>query len=99
MKVNRITTIDYSNINKTNNKQYVSKPSFGQTAASAYITQQAIADQFVQAVKTNNHKASGFARFIDKLFSRENTERARVLDKAIENYLAYTSDENILYKI
>lgn len=99
MKVNRINTIDYSNINKASMKQYSSVPSFKQTPASAYIMQQAIADQFVQAVKTNNQKSSGFARFIDKLFSRENTEKARVLDKAIENYLTYNAEDNVLYKI
>ncbi len=99
MKVNRINAIDYSNINKATTKHYATVPSFKQTPASAYITQQAIADQFVQAVKTNNQKATGFAKFIDKLFSRENTEKAKILDKAIEKYLTYTTEDNVLYKI
>ena len=99
MKVNRVNYTDYSNINKASTGYNGSVPSFKQTTASAYITQQAIADQFVQTVKTGNHKISGFAKLMDKLFSKENTEKARVLDKAIENYLSTKSDEKVLYKI
>lgn len=109
MKVNRVLSVDYSNINKSrvlmNKGRVLSTPSFGNTPD---IARQAVTDQFIASANTARQKRrdmvedplgalSGKFSDLIGMFIPKNQQRARELQSAIDYYYS-SSANNILNK-
>lgn len=93
MKVNRINTLSYSNINN-NNVQTV-RPLFKGQPKSRNFAQDAIVDTFVAAAQDNSLR-SKLAVLVKAFRPQEAEKEKSKLDAAIKNY--WGCDTNSLYK-
>ncbi len=93
MKVNGISSYDYSNVNR---KQYYSRPVFKQDISN--IAQRAVIDQFIESANdqkyNKNPLASKLSFLRDVLFSDTTTRKAKELQEILDSY---DSNINILY--
>lgn len=100
MRVNRLTSVDYSNINTNKDRVLMQKsrmlenPSFG---SAATLTNQAVVDEFIAAANTDKQRKrdmvvdplgalSGKFRDLVGMFVPKNQEKARDLQSAIDYY-------------
>lgn len=104
MKVNRVLSVDYSNLNKSrvlmNKSRVLAAPTFG---ATPDITRQAVTDQFIASANTARQKKRDMVedplgaisgKFTDLIgmFIPKNQQKARELQSAIDYY--YSSAAN-----
>lgn len=109
MKVNRVVSVDYSNININKDRslgRVLATPSFGDITS---LTEQAVVDQFISNANSEKQDHNNMARsnpisalggkFSDlfSMFTPKSREKAQQLKSAIDEYVANPSS-NIVYR-